>query len=553
MKRKYYIINNLYCSNKLKFSQFLHIFLISLILLILISCGKSSEKKAEEFIQAGMFEQAIIYLNQEIQNKPTNPNLHFLLAKCLLATNNIVDAQESFERSMRLNIDKGKQIGTAYFEEGKAAFKKKEIDRANIFFDLAYKYDPSLGSEKIANIYKKAALKKLEKLEINEVKIFSYLIKKYNPEVLQQISMMALDKAKSLSDPDQISNILSLGKFALSINKQSSIDWGNLIYEHISKYQDSTDFRKVRVLGMQAVEWNVTLKEKILKIFFDQSSKALQNKNTYATSNLLKSAISLDSQVSERAAKLVWDKLKMFFENLPSIGVRKFKFFFELCRELGLNNREINSSEFNFANALYLYATGNRTRAINEFKKISVNSVSNHVLTTISKKILSPPVTGTYNINSNPFRFTGTRCSDMGWGGSKGLDIALVKLVITKKHIQLFFSLKASNKPDKLLFIPKEEEISWGVISGNELLYIIDDNGKTFIANNGFEGVKLAEFNSTVKEINVQSWEEVIVKATFPVISTGATKISFFSPQLNGWQTEWSWHNIELKKGPFEK
>ena len=59
------------------------------------------------------------------------------------------------------------------------------------------------------------------------------------------------------------------------------------------------------------------------------------------------------------------------------------------------------------------------------------------------------------------------------------------------------------------------------------------------MAKNGFEGGKQNYCNDPVRKIKIQSFEEVLVTATFKMISLGATKIKLISPKLDGWQSEW--------------
>lgn len=526
--------------------------LILLALFLLSGCGKSPEEKAKEFMAAGMYEQAKVFLKEEINKKPTNANLHFLLGKTLLAINEIKEAQQSFDRAMRLDVNKGKLIGTAYFEEGEATFKKNDIKRADFLFTIAYKYDSSLAA-KIADLYTNAAIDNLNKLNIEQAQSLAISAKHYNPNIVHKVAEEAMDKAKAIAEPKRITTIFSLGELAVSLNAKEANNWGSLTYEIMSKSPSILDPKNLLVAGKQALDWNPNLREEIVKLYFSQASKALQDKNYPSVSLFLRAAVSINPSIAERAAELAWSELTKYFDALPSLGSNNFTTLFKLCKKFGLGSKHANTQEFALANALQLYLEGNRERAVTELKKIATASSANSKLKKVALNILAPPKPGIYDINSKPFRFTGTRGSGMGWGGSKGLDITLIKLIVNNKQIQLVFSLKAGEKPDKLLFIPKKKEIRWGVISGKELLYIIDDNGKKFVAINGFKGGKQGNFNDTVREINVQEREEVLVTATFPIPSPGATRIKFVSPRLDGWQTEWWWDNIVLKKGPFDK
>ncbi len=92
----------------------LNILILMLINLVyLVGCGDSKIGKAHEFIEAKMYEQAIVVLNEEILSNPKNAEAHFLLGECKLITGQYNEAEESFKRATALNPDLGMKIGEA--------------------------------------------------------------------------------------------------------------------------------------------------------------------------------------------------------------------------------------------------------------------------------------------------------------------------------------------------------------------------------------------------------------------------------------------------------
>ena len=77
-------------------------------------CGSKEVKKAKQFIDAGMYPQAIELLEVEIQDNPKNAEAHFLVGKCHLATDNDSRAQKAFERALLLDSGYRDEIGGAY-------------------------------------------------------------------------------------------------------------------------------------------------------------------------------------------------------------------------------------------------------------------------------------------------------------------------------------------------------------------------------------------------------------------------------------------------------
>jgi general secretion pathway protein G len=84
----------------------------------LIGCGSrnarsSNIKKAEENMAAGMYQQAIPLLKQEINENPENPKAHFLLGKCNLAVGGMLEIAEAkvcFDRAKRLDPGLSKDV-----------------------------------------------------------------------------------------------------------------------------------------------------------------------------------------------------------------------------------------------------------------------------------------------------------------------------------------------------------------------------------------------------------------------------------------------------------
>jgi tetratricopeptide (TPR) repeat protein len=60
-------------------------------------------KNAKEFMQAGMYPQAIDILDKRINDKPTDAEAHVLLGICYIKTGKIKNADERFASAVRLN------------------------------------------------------------------------------------------------------------------------------------------------------------------------------------------------------------------------------------------------------------------------------------------------------------------------------------------------------------------------------------------------------------------------------------------------------------------
>jgi len=107
----------------------------------------SNVDKAKEFMQAGMYPQAIALLEKEINDNPTNAEAHFQLGICYINQNNYSSADERFSSAVRLKPDYGYKIGKEFKKAADAALKKGSLSTAETLFDEAIEYDPSLKKQ----------------------------------------------------------------------------------------------------------------------------------------------------------------------------------------------------------------------------------------------------------------------------------------------------------------------------------------------------------------------------------------------------------------------
>ena len=104
----------------------------------------SNVKKAKEFMQAGMYPQAIALLEKEINDNPTNAEAHFQLGVCYVNQSNYSRAEERFASTVRLKPDYGYKIGKEYKKVANYNLTKGRLSSLRSLYDKATGYDPSL-------------------------------------------------------------------------------------------------------------------------------------------------------------------------------------------------------------------------------------------------------------------------------------------------------------------------------------------------------------------------------------------------------------------------
>jgi tetratricopeptide (TPR) repeat protein len=116
-------------------------------IIFLIACGSSKEvKRAREFIDARMFDQAIVLLNQEIQQNPKNAEAHMLLGECYLGKGMSGQAEQEFNTATLLDKDLTPELSKSCYDLGKSLAKGDKLNAHRALL-MAVKYDPSLEKD----------------------------------------------------------------------------------------------------------------------------------------------------------------------------------------------------------------------------------------------------------------------------------------------------------------------------------------------------------------------------------------------------------------------
>lgn len=126
------------------------------VLILLISLNdaiaKDNVSQAKEFMQAGMYPQAIAVLEQVIfgdekakaKPNPTNAEAQFLLGVCYTNQGRYNNADERFASAVKLKPNYGYKIGQAYKDAGVFSLENGNIGNAETLFQKAVKYQPGL-------------------------------------------------------------------------------------------------------------------------------------------------------------------------------------------------------------------------------------------------------------------------------------------------------------------------------------------------------------------------------------------------------------------------
>ena len=128
-----------------------YIFLLAIFVIAVAGCTEKPEDKAKQFIEAGMYGDAIPLLEEELQNNPKNTVAHYLLGMAFLNLGEEEGANQSFNRAIRLDEKKYiKRASEAYHKTGLSFLGQDTpagVRRGLRYLDRALDKDGSLKSE----------------------------------------------------------------------------------------------------------------------------------------------------------------------------------------------------------------------------------------------------------------------------------------------------------------------------------------------------------------------------------------------------------------------
>lgn len=130
--------------------------IVFLAVLLISACSTSKEvTKSKEFLDAGMFDQAIILLKQEVQSSPKNAEAHLLLGTAYLGSGMNSLAEQELNTALVLDSNLKQEASKRCYDIAKQ-LAKNDKSQANVALMKAKEYDLSLEKDEqfffLANI-----------------------------------------------------------------------------------------------------------------------------------------------------------------------------------------------------------------------------------------------------------------------------------------------------------------------------------------------------------------------------------------------------------------
>lgn len=140
---------------KTKFTRLLLLHVIFLIMFGSSNCIILNQdvQKAKEFMQAGMYPDAVELLNKRIRENPSDAEAHLLLGECYLHQGDYGKAKDQFDHALKLNSNLSNKIGEAYKRAGDKANNDYQIEAALNLYQEAIFYLPDLEEQILTAVY----------------------------------------------------------------------------------------------------------------------------------------------------------------------------------------------------------------------------------------------------------------------------------------------------------------------------------------------------------------------------------------------------------------
>lgn len=203
-----------------------------ILILFFYSCTSKEMKKAKEFMEAGMYDQAISLLEIEIQTTPKNAEASFLLGKCFLQTSNFRKVEECFNRAILLNSDFRKDVGNLYFDKSEELYKGDNTSTAQTYYQEGIKFNPS-GSEEFAKkLYDYAiVISETNTNPTKPIQIFNS-INQISPNYKAKIAEKAYTLAKSFIDKGFVKEGFEYADFGINFDPNHIKDVAELYFNY---------------------------------------------------------------------------------------------------------------------------------------------------------------------------------------------------------------------------------------------------------------------------------------------------------------------------------
>ncbi|MEE4198708.1 MAG: FISUMP domain-containing protein [Bacteroidales bacterium] len=218
-----------------------------LISLFLFNCTSKEIKKAKEYIEAAMYEEAITYLELEIQDNPKNAEASFLLGKCYLEIegHEREKIEKLFNRAILLDDDYRDIIGNIFYDKAIELYKEKKDYKAKEYYEYGLEYFPIATTEFAQKVFDYAVEFSETSTDAGRPIELFRIVDEISPEFKTQIADRTYSLATKLIENGFVNEGFTYADFGIKYDPKHIEDVANLYFEHGKIFaKDSNDINK---------------------------------------------------------------------------------------------------------------------------------------------------------------------------------------------------------------------------------------------------------------------------------------------------------------------
>jgi len=185
--------------------------------------------KAKDFMDAGMYQQALETLNKHIMEEPKDAEAHYYMGLCYVQMGKYGKAEERFKSAVRLDPEYKAKIGRGYKQVGLDALIEGDTRKAQRLFERAVQHQPNLKPGIAKQLFNRGKLG---------------MAIQFDPSLRPQVCKTLLDQADKASDEECLSLYKNAAQYCDKNSEESKKAGERLLA--ISKHLNGKKYEKYR-------------------------------------------------------------------------------------------------------------------------------------------------------------------------------------------------------------------------------------------------------------------------------------------------------------------
>lgn len=513
--------------------------------LVIAGCGNNAMNKAEEFMEAGMFVQAVALLEKKIMDSPTNAKAHLLLGMCNLSLGKLREAENSFKSAIQLKPELGNKIGNDLL---KFATKASFEDKSKIFqtVSMAINYEPSLKKDAALYYVDRATKAQSTKETIDLLQVAT----SFDNNIKPSAGEILIEKARYSAEVGKLTDSYLAILAATSMEPKNRKIGVTILTDALTTMGKKIPIESAKNLVSNILSLDSNVMHSLGGILLDFTENDLDSGNVSRSVQWIEYMLKKQFVHSDDKARI-----RLLLVDAANKSIANKENYIDVVKMLVSHFPDITQStapKERYLFGAYLWMSGNKTRALEFLRQIPDNNGTlglNFVNTYI------PP--GRYPVELNKegdfgigtFIFT-LEAIEVSQDASTTVLIR-VKNPSDRKQYFIFFGVQGEEKRRRYANASRVRRAVRG--GDDERFYIIDDFGNKYFSNppHFLKSPNRKEFNGTNDVVALEPKQEITEQLHFGPMSNGITSISFISPKHNGHQWEIKFDNITLRQVKF--